>query len=621
MVRGRIFRDYFMMKFVRFGLLLSILTFVFSCATQSEKKPEAAKVEEKLSFEQIDKNLEKLVLEAKKAGPKKVKFFSGDLFLKANAASMQGDYKTANLIYKHLVELVPNDDFVNKKFAVSLIRTGELKKSKNLLTTVFNNSEALDSQTGLLLAGVHSSLGNSKEAKTIYKRLLAKNPKNEEACVFLGKAYALEEQTKSAVKTLKSCEKRMKGQGIFSYYIGKLFVDKGDLKTAMKYFKRSAKIEPSFSQSTMAIGVVHEEEKRNEQAAKVYKNFLTKYPNDSLILNRIVQLYFSTEQFKKVIPYAEKLSDLEPENLNLKVKLGILYTDVKKYDQAIYTFKYLLKSVPKNDKILYYLGAIYQETAEYENAIEYFTLIGPDSGLYQDSSVQVAQMLSSLAKAESQTSKNGPNHEKFVTFIDKKIGEGDLVVEFSIIKASYMEAVEDLQQSIKSLENVAQLENFTDNHKYYLASLYDKVEDYQNSQKLIFKILKDDPQNAHAWNFLGYSLIERNVDMDKAFEYISNAVEIAPEDGFIRDSLGWYYFKVGKIDKALDELLAAIKAEPTDVSIQKHLAIIYSEKRDFKTAKKHIVEAIRYSREESEKQELNKLFQNIESKRLPASFK
>ena len=109
--------------------------------------------------------------------------------------------------------------------------------------------------------------------------------------------------------------------------------------------------------------------------------------------------------------------------------------------------------------------------------------------------------------------------------------------------------------------------------------------------------------------------------MDKAFEYISKAVSISPKDGFIRDSLGWYYYQVGKIDKALDELLIAIKAQPKDVSIQKHLAIVYSTKKDFKTARKHIVEALRYSNVESEKKELGRVLQSIELKRLPASFK
>jgi tetratricopeptide (TPR) repeat protein len=165
------------------------------------------------------------------------------------------------------------------------------------------------------------------------------------------------------------------------------------------------------------------------------------------------------------------------------------------------------------------------------------------------------------------------------------------------------------------------MENFSENHKYYLASLYDKVSEYKKSEKLVFEIVEKNPKNAHAWNFLGYSLIERKENMPKAFEYISKALEISPNDGFIRDSLGWYYYKIGKIDLALDELLKAIKVEPKDVSIQKHLAIIYSEKREFSKARSHIVEAIRYSKEKKEVQELNEALKSIESKRLPASFK
>ena len=54
---------------------------------------------------------------------------------------MKGDYQTANLIYTHLVELVPDDSFVQKKYAVSLIRTGELEKSHDILLSLFNKSK------------------------------------------------------------------------------------------------------------------------------------------------------------------------------------------------------------------------------------------------------------------------------------------------------------------------------------------------------------------------------------------------------------------------------------------------------------------------------------------------
>jgi tetratricopeptide (TPR) repeat protein len=615
----------FLLSFVLLGLILS------GCATNGESSDtsrnlarvkEAKPKSQQEYLSEASSKLQELIVAAKKAGKDKVKYLSGDLFLKANASAMQGDNVTANMIYKNLVELIPNDDFVNKKYAVSLIRTGDLTTSKTLLENVFMNSSYEDNQTGLLLAGIFASLGKTAESTDIYKKLLVKNPKNEEACVFLGKAYALEDKISKAIDTLSKCEKSMPGKGIFSYYIGKIYVDKGLLNKAKIYFSKSLKKQPSFSQAVVALGVVHEEQKRNKAAISIYKKHLNHFPNDPIVLNRIVQVYFSNEQFKQVIPYAEKLSDFEPDNLNLKVKLGILYTDVKNYDLAISTFKGLLRHVPKNDKILYYLGAIYQETAEYESAIEHFTMIEPESGLYQDSSVQVAQMLSSLAKNEREQDTKERLKRRFITFIDGKIKEElPLRVEFSVLKASFLESQLNFIDSIAALEPVQKMENFSENHKYYLASLYDKVSEFKKAESLVLEIVKKNPQNAHAWNFLGYSLIERKVDMDKAFSYISKALKINPNDGFIRDSLGWYYYKIGKLDQALDELLKAIKIEPKDVSIQKHLAIIYSEKREFSKARAHIVEAIRYSKEKKEIQELNDALKSIESKRLPASFK
>lgn len=605
----------------KLSLILTFSLFI-GCSSLDKSREIAQSKKEKKSQEdvlaEVSSKLKEMVESAKKGGQSKVDYLAGDMFLKANAATMENDFKTANLIYENLVNLVDDDDFIHKKYAISLIRTGELKKSLSLLDRVFKNSKNQDSQTGLLLAGVHSSLGEVAKSQVVYRSILAASPKNEEACVFLGKSYALEDKFAKAVATLKNCEKRIKGKGIFSYYIGKLYVDKEKLDIAKTYFKKSAKIQPSFSQSVMALGVIYEEQKKSDRALKVYKKYLKNYPNDPLILNRIVQIMFSEEKFKEVIPYAEKLSDFEPDNLNLKVKLGILYTDAKEYAQAISTFKSLLVHVPKNDKILYYLGAIYQEKQELESAIDYFTMIPPESGLYQDSSVQVAQMLSSLA----QTDKTEKSDKAFIEFVDQKIAEqSPLKVEFSVIKASYLEATNAFSRSIASLEEVSTLENFSENHKYYLASLYEKVKKFEESEKVIKKILKDDPENAHAWNFLGYSLLERKTKMDDAFKYISKAVELRPEDGFIRDSLGWYYFKVGKIDEALNELLKAIKVEPKDVSIQKHLAIVYSVKRDFKSAKRHIDKAISYASQDADKAELDEVLRSIVQKRLPASAK
>lgn len=624
-----------MKKNVLNWIKLSFVAFLLvSCASSNHKQSPKQNKSAHLTNEQIKKlnqqtmdkvssRLKELSIAAKASGPDKVRYLASDLYLKASAAQMEGDYQTANLIYTHLLDLVPNDTFVKKKFAVSLIRTGELEKSEKLLSSLYKEGKRKDNQIGLILAGVYSSLGQSDKSKKVYKRILKVDAKNEDACVFLGKTYALENKFNKALSTLKGCERRIKKKGIFSYYIGKMYVDKGKLNKALKYFKRASKLEPEFSQATMALGLVYEEQKKNEKAIRTYKAYLKKFPNDTLILTRIVQLMFSGEKFSEVIPYAERLSDYEPDNLNLKVKLGILYTDAKQYNKAISTFRDLLVQVPKNDKIMYYLGAIYQETEEFEKAIEQFTQINVDSGLYHDSSVQVAQMLSTLAQGEFYSKKErGDFHTKFIKFVDNKIDElAKLKVEFSVIKAGYFENIENYNLSIDSLEVVSAEEGFNENHKYYLASLYEKQGEFKKSEGIMWEILDKDPKNAHAWNFLGYSLVERGTQLDKAYEYINKAVSLNPKDGYIRDSLGWYYFKVGEVDKALVELKSAVAKAPKDVSIQKHLAVVYTSKKQFAKAKKFIVEALKHVKQESERQELYDALKQLESKRIPASFK
>ena len=70
------------------------------------------------------------------------------------------------------------------------------------------------------------------------------------------------------------------------------------------------------------------------------------------------------------------------------------------------------------------------------------------------------------------------------------------------------------------IEDVTGDTNFSDNHKYFLASLYEKKREYEKSYKLVNELIEKDESNAHAWNFIGYSLLERGKDLNKAYKYI-----------------------------------------------------------------------------------------------------
>jgi len=610
-----------------------IILMTVACSQIKTKSNESSETKKHLTPEQIQelnqktlsavsKRLEELSVAAKASGPDKVRFLANDMYLKASAAMMEGDFTTANIIFNHLVKLIPKDKFIKKKYAISLIRTGELTKSKEYLTQIMGKGKTFDESVALVLAGVHSSLGDIKNSQRLYRKIVTKNSKNHDACVYLSKSYSVQKKYKSAISILKNCFKKNKNEGIYPYYIGKIFVNKNDLKAARAYFRKAVSVDPDFSQATLALGLVNEEEQKFKEAIKIYKTHLKNKPNDTMILSRLVQLLFTNEKFEEVIPYAERLADYDPENLNLKVKLGILYADVKEYRKAVGVFKDLLKVAPENDKLLYYLGAIYQEVKSYEDAITYFGQIKPESGLYHDSSLQVANMLNTLAQIEFfEEGKNKQTQKRFISFVDDKLKElPKFKVDFRVIKASFYENVEQTELAIAQLDPIKEDESFTSNHLYHLASLHEKAGNHDESLDIMLSIVKIDPKDAHAWNFIGYSLIERGEELDRAFEYITKAMKLRPEDGYIRDSLGWYYYKVGKISESLKELKAAVDLVPDDISIQKHLAIVYSNLKKFGKAKLHLKKAIELARLESEKKELNEFLKSLESNRVPASF-
>ncbi|MBT3981060.1 MAG: tetratricopeptide repeat protein [Bacteriovoracaceae bacterium] len=585
-----------------------------------EPSPEDIAAKENVStLDDLDKRLTQLADEAIKSGDQTIRYLASDLFLKGSAASMQGDFQTAALLYKYVLKLNPKDDFVKFKYAVELIRVGNITDSQKFLAELFEVTKGSDEKVGLLLAGTYTALENPDKARVVYKAVLKNHPKNEDACIFLAKSYAVDGHKDKAVATISRCEKKIKTAGVFSYYRGKMAMEEGKRKSAMKHFKRSLRVEPSFYQAAVALGLLYEEKKDYKQALKLYEKFLKNSPSDSVVLGKVVNLLFALGKYKDVIPYAETLSSIDPTNLNLKVKLGILYTETSKFDMAKSVFQDILKAVPESDKVLYYLGALFQETKEFEQSIEYFHRIPVTSGLYLDSSLQIAQMLSALALKDKASGKN-EGEKKLFSFIDKRYNEkSPLAVEFLVIKASYFEGILEYKMASDTLEKAKPHASFSSGHKYYLASLLEKQKRYGESIDIVQAILKDEPKNAHAWNFLGYSLLVQGKELKKALSYIKKAVELKPNDGYIRDSLGWYYYKTGNFDKALVQLKEAYKKVSNDPVITKHLGIVYESLKKYKMAKRFYVEALKNSRHEGERSSLMEAVKNLEDKRSPAS--
>lgn len=105
---------------------------------------------------------------------------------------------------------------------------------------------------------------------------------------------------------------------------------------------------------------------------------------------------------------------------------------------------------------------------------------------------------------------------------------------------------------------------------YELAMLAEKLGQLDESERLLRQVIAGKPDFHHAYNALGYSLAERNVRLPEARALILKALESAPDDPFITDSLGWVEFRSGNLAEALRILQVAYKSRP-DAEIAAHL--------------------------------------------------
>ena len=89
------------------------------------------------------------------------------------------------------------------------------------------------------------------------------------------------------------------------------------------------------------------------------------------------------------------------------------------------------------------------------------------------------------------------------------------------------------------------------------------------------KALELNPDQPSVLNYLGYSWIDMDMNLDEALGMIEKAVEAQPQDGYVVDSLGWAFYKLGRIDEAVETLERAVMLRPNDAEINDHLGDAY----------------------------------------------
>jgi tetratricopeptide (TPR) repeat protein len=127
-----------------------------------------------------------------------------------------------------------------------------------------------------------------------------------------------------------------------------------------------------------------------------------------------------------------------------------------------------------------------------------------------------------------------------------------------------------LSEAIKRMQALDQRMPDSVNVKYELAMLHERADQMRDAERLLRQVIGLDPGHAHAHNALGYSLADRNQRLPEALTLITRALEIAPKDPFILDSMGWIKFRMGQFKEAVDYLQRAYEIRP-EAEIAAHL--------------------------------------------------
>lgn len=130
----------------------------------------------------------------------------------------------------------------------------------------------------------------------------------------------------------------------------------------------------------------------------------------------------------------------------------------------------------------------------------------------------------------------------------------------------------DANDHVKALaileQGLAELPDATD-LIYDRAMVLEKLDRIEEAEGALRRLVEMKPDDAHALNALGYTLVDRTDRLDEGFRLIEKAHQLAPSDPFILDSMGWAMYRMGRLDDA-ERYLARAFAERPDPEIAAH---------------------------------------------------
>jgi tetratricopeptide (TPR) repeat protein len=249
------------------------------------------------------------------------------------------------------------------------------------------------------------------------------------------------------------------------------------------------------------------------------------------------------------------------------------------------------------------LGAAYVERDALDQAISEFKKISPESALFADSRRSIFLIL-------RKQNKTGEGIRILEEAIEAKPNEEDLY----LLLADVFEKENQLEKALSTLQRGLDKNQNNEGIHFQMGALYDKMGDFDKMAAEMTEVLRLNPNHADALNYLGYSYSERGIRLEEALKLIQKAMELKPNMGYITDSLGWVYYRLGDYQKAATELEKANQLTPDDSTITEHLADSYVKLSRVEKAVECYERALTLDPKSDQKERLQKKIRDLKEK-------
>lgn len=328
----------------------------------------------------------------------------------------------------------------------------------------------------------------------------------------------------------------------------------GDGPAASEALDGALRLRPDW-EPAVVLKAQFEQEASPGAGIRTLQAYLEHHPEAREPRITLARLLVAAKQFAPAREQFEQVLKRAPDDQDAIHAAGLLSMQLGDGAAAEAHFRRLLDlGFAEADSIRTYLGQIAEDAKRYDDAIGWYKSVAPGSR-FAAAQVRVAQVLVARGRM--------PEARQHLQALARDAAPAErhpfVLAEAQILREAGRneEAFSVLDEALRQAPDDVEL-------LYESALMAERIGRPEVMEGRLRKLMAIKPDHAHAYNALGYSLVDRNLRLDEAENLIRKGLELAPDDAFILDSLGWALYRRGDLNGALAQLQRAfdLRADP-----------------------------------------------------------